>query len=74
MFLNGVKDAVILNNVTFQNSSSMGRGGAISAQSDGEQKPINLQISILRFKTQRPTIMVVPLQLVQHYHTEVIVP
>ena len=50
MFLNGVKDAVILNNVTFQNSSSMGRGGAISAQSDGEQKPINLQISNSTFQ------------------------
>ena len=50
MFLNGVKDSVVLNNITVLNSSSMGRGGTISAQSDGEQKPIDLQISNSTFQ------------------------
>ena len=38
MHLSNVKEAIVFDNVTIQNPSSMGRGGAISTQSDGEQK------------------------------------
>ena len=50
LHLDGIKETAVLNNVTFQNSSAMGRGGVIYAQSNGSQNPIDLQITSCTFE------------------------